>query len=488
MKFTVATNWDTALIEPLSECKVDSVFGVMDKTPVGGGRPSLLLAKVDKKHVEDYVKRVHSAGMKFDYLLNAPCMNNMEYDRETHKELINHIEWLNNIGVDGVVVSIPLIMEIVKEQFPGLEVRASTITHINSVQRARLFEELGVDSITLDFNINRDFKLIRKIREAVKCELCVIVNDGCLYQCPFRYYHYNIIGHASQTINPLKGFYIDYCIIRCTMKRFSSPVELMKGRWIRPEDTHLYEELGIDTFKIGGRRMSTKWIINAVKAYHSRKYDGNLAELLDISQLGVDPDMRSPQYQAFLSGAKMIKEEKLCQIGQLYPVRPYIDNNKLNGFIDFFKKQDCLSGCGDCNYCQQWADKVVRIDKQDAMRYISAVSALLKDLKTSKIFEEEGVAKKKEIAWNDEIKNLMKEIIHTSTPEEFKEVALMTISRSAERNAMERGAIVVEKEDMVKAFLSDTPPVFQEQMRAALKSRDINVENTGRRVITCPPS
>lgn len=478
MKLAVATNWDKALIEQLSEYKADTVFGVMDKTPVGGGRPSFLLAKVNREHVEDYVKRVHSVGMRFDYLLNAPCMNNMEYNRKSHRELIDHIAWLNSIDVDGVVVSIPLIMEIVKEQFPGMEVRVSVISHVNSVQRAQLFEELGADSITLDFNINRNFKLIRKIREAVKCKLVTIVNDGCLYQCPFRYYHYNIIGHASQTMNPLKGFYIDYCIIRCTMKRFSNPAELMKGRWIRPEDIHLYEELGIDSFKISGRRMSTKWLTNAVRAYNLRKYEGNLAELLNISQLGVDPDMHSPQYQAFLSKAEHIKAEKLMQIGQLYPVKPYIDNNKLDGFIDFFKKQDCLSGCGDCDYCQEWADKVVRIDKQDATRYISVVSTLLKDLKTSKIFGEEAVAKgkKEEITWNDEIKNLMKEIIRTSTPEEFKEVALMTISRSAERNAKRRGATMVEKEDMVKAFLSDTPSLFQEQMRATLRSRGIDVE------------
>jgi collagenase-like PrtC family protease len=478
MQLTVATNWDEDLIEQYSKCKVNSVWGVMDKTPLGGGRPYNILAKVSKEQVEDYVKKVHAAGMKFDYLLNAPCMNNLEFKKETSQELMDHVAWLNRIGVDGVVVSIPLIMEMVKEQFPSFEVRVSAISHVNSVHRAQLFEELGVDSITLDFNINRDFKLIKKIREAVKCKLIALANDGCLYQCPFRFYHYNIIGHASQTTNPLEGFYIDYCLIRCTTKRFSNPVELIRSRWIRPEDVHMYEELGVDTLKVGGRRMSTKWLANTALAYHDRKYDGNLGDLLDISQLCVDPDMRSPQYKSYLSKADNIRQEPIMEIGQLYPVKPYIDNKGLDGFVNFFRGQDCLSGCASCDYCQKWADKVVRINKDDVEKYNKVMFGLLKDLRTSRIFEKEnaGLGKETEVTWNAETEDLMNEIIQTSTPVQFKELALMAISGSAERHAKARGSTSVEKDDMINAFLKDTPSIFQEQMRAALKSRNLLVE------------
>lgn len=477
MRLTVATNWDTDLIEQLADYNVGSMFGVMDKTPVGGGRPSLLLAKVDKNFVKEYIESVHSAGMKFNYLLNAPCMNNMEYDKSTHEELIDYISWLNKIGVDSVTVSIPLLIEIIKEQFPEISVYVSVINHVNSVQRAKLFEELGVDSIALDFNINRDFKLIKKIRDAVKCDLTVLVNDGCLYQCPFRYYHYNIIGHASQTINPLEGFYIDYCIIRCTMKRFTNPVELIKSRWIRPEDIHLYEDLRINNLKISGRRMATKWLVNTAGAYHNRKYNGNLAELLNISQLAVDPDVRSPQYQAYLSKAKLIQEEKIVQIGQIYPVKPYIENSKLDGFIDFFKGKDCLAGCNDCNYCEKWAGKAVTIDNNDVEQYVTAMSALLKDLTTSQIFKKDAQSESTagELKWNEEVRQLMENIIQTSTPDQFKKIALMTISKTAENFANKRRSTLVEKDDIAYAFIAGTPQAFQETMRAALKENGINV-------------
>lgn len=51
----------------------------------------------------------------------------------------------------------------------------------------------------------------------------------------------------------LKGFYLDYCLIKCTLIRFSNFKEMLKTRWIRPEDLKEYEEIGIDSFKITGR-------------------------------------------------------------------------------------------------------------------------------------------------------------------------------------------------------------------------------------------
>jgi len=197
---------------------------------------------------------------------------------------------------------------------------------------------------------------------------------------------------------------------------------------------------------------------------------------LNISQLGVDPDVRSPQYQAYLSNAKLIKEEKIVQIGQIYPVKPYIDNTKLNGFIDFFKNQDCLSECNNCNYCQKWADKAVSIEQKDVDQYIAAVSALLKDLKTSRIFKSDSEISAEEIPWDSELKSLMETVIQTSAPVEFKEIALMTISKLAEEFANKRGAKVVGEEDMVKAFINGTPASFQEQMRSELKGKGIEIE------------
>jgi collagenase-like PrtC family protease len=481
MNLTVATNWDPPLADEL--CGIDQVkelFGVLQRTPVGSGRPYFIIADPSPEEAAAYIEGVHARGRKFNYLLNGPCMNNMEYDRAVHRQLIDHIHWLRDIGVDSLTVTIPYLLEIVKRQFPDMETRVSVIAHVNSVQRARLFESLGADAITLDVNINRDFKLLEKIRRAVKCRLGLIVNDPCLYQCPFRTYHYNLLAHSTQPYNPLEGFYIDYCIVRCTIEKYSHPVEIIRSRWIRPEDLHLYQDLGIDAFKISGRRMSTRWLLNAANAYAARGYEGNLFDLLNCVTPGVDVDAHSPQYQTFLKQSEFLKREKLIQLGQLYPVKPHIDNRGLDGFIDFFKEKACLSSCAECRYCQQVAEKVIQLDPAEAAPYIAALKELLDDLTTGRIFEEpDGAATKAGddgLPWNRDVEAVFDRLIR-HTPEMFRDIARQTVKRQAEINAQERQSSLVEEGDMVRAFLSETPQPFQADMISALQEGGIPLDD-----------
>ncbi len=481
MNLTVATNWDTGLLDELKGIpQVKEMFGVMQKTPVGSGRPYFIIANPDEEEVAAYIRQVHKTGRTFNYLLNGPCMNNMEYDKQTHHELLRHIHWLHNIGVDSVTVTIPYMLDILKRQFPDMEVRVSVIAHVNSVQRARLFENLGADSLTLDFNVNRDFRLLAEIRKAVKCQLLLIVNDPCLYQCPFRYYHYNLLAHSTQPYNPLDGFYVDYCIVRCTIEKYTHPSEIIRSRWIRPEDLHIYEDIGIDAFKISGRRMSTRWLLNVIRSYAARSYPGNLFDLLNCVTPGVDPDVRSPQYQTFLKQSEFLKREKLVNLGQLYPVKPYIDNGDLEGFIEFFKGKDCLSGCGECRYCEKVAEKVIKLDPAEADPYIQALQELLEDLVSSRLFADQAEAGRDAggdgLAWNRQVKEVFDGVIQ-KIPEMFRDIACKMVKEKAEHNARQRQSPWVKEEDMVRAFLNETPAAFQDEMIADLQARGININD-----------
>ncbi len=373
MRLLVPANWDRELILPLSQIKADiQIYGVLPTSMLGSGGSGPDIPQITTKQAEEYIELAHSAGLTFNYLLNAPCLNNMEWQEDTHRELVQHLEWLSNAEVDSVIVAIPYLLELIKTQFPHLAVEVSSIAHVNSVARAKFFESLGADSINLHSNINRDFKLLKAIRSAVNCELGVLTNTSCLYQCPYEYYHNNTLGHASQSYNPLNGFYMDYCVLHCALSSISDTSQFIKSRWIRPEDIHIYQEMGIDFFKIGGRAMPTKWIINAATAYSSLHYPGNLHDILNNfspKTRSATPNLSSTQIAAIAS-----------------PPKVYIDNQALEGFIDFFKKQDCLSGCSQCNYCQEIADKVVEFDRSKADKYISVLKKFLDDLTNSRIF------------------------------------------------------------------------------------------------------
>ena len=370
MKLLVPTNWDPGLILPLSRLDAEvQIYGVLPTSMIGsGGRGADNIHMVENQ-AEEYIERAHSAGLKFDYILNAPSMGNMEWSEDTHRELLEQIRWISSIGVDSVTVSIPYLIELVKRQFPQLEVRVSTIAHVSSVARAKLFESLGADSITLDMNVNRDFTLLKAIKSAVNCEVTVLLNNLCLYQCPYEYYHHDTLGHASQSYNPLNGYYEDYCVLRCTLDRLWDISQAIKCRWVRPEDIHVYEDIGIDMFKTSGRAMPTERILNTAKAYSSRRYQGNLYDILNII---------TPKVGFGHSDLPGVRDDVIGS-----PPKLYIDNQALEGFIDFFKKQSCLSGCSNCSYCQRIADEVIQFDHTEVNEYVGMLNMYLCNLASS---------------------------------------------------------------------------------------------------------
>jgi collagenase-like PrtC family protease len=467
VQLTVATNWDPVLIEKLAKFPVKDIYGCAPYNPVGGGRPGYILRDASKEAIEEYIKQIHNHKMQFTYLLNAPCMSNMEYDREFYRSLINYIQWISDIGTDNVVLTTPFLVQTIREQFPKLKIRISTIAHVNSVNRAKFYEAMGASEITPDTMINRDFRTLEKMQKALKkCAVVPIVTDGCLFQCPFRLYHYNCLGHASQTQS--NRFYIDISVLSCSAIKFSNPTEVIKCRWIRPEDIPQYEAIGINKFKIAGRRMSAEWILRSVKAFSERKYEGNLVDIIE----GFDMSFGNLQDKdPTLTFSKPLGKEGTARL--------VIDNTKLNGFINFFKEQNCNAMCDECNYCEKWAQKAVTLDKAGAASYVESLKDSLNNIFSGREFGIE-TAKPKEkkkktgLNWNPNTQNIFEEIVKL-TPAEFQSIARMAVGSLAEGNARARESDTVEDQDMVKAFLEGTPGPFQGEMRESLKKRGFQI-------------
>ncbi|MHA1301327.1 MAG: U32 family peptidase, partial [Candidatus Helarchaeota archaeon] len=351
MELTVPTNWDPDLIEEFNKYPIRDVYGAIEHTIVGGGRPTVILPAISEEEVAEHIKLIHDKKLEFSYVLNAPCLNNMEYDPKYHEELLKYLQWISDIGTDNIIVTIPFLIQLIKEQFPKLKIRISTIAHVNSVNRAKFYEKLGADEITPDVMINRDFKTLEQMQKATKSDLVLLLTDGCLYQCPFRYYHYNMMGHASQTYNQFNRYHIDTCILNCTIIKFSDPTEAIKSRWVRPEDLGHYEAIGIKRFKIGGRRLPTPRILRSIKAYSEQKYEGNLTDIIQGFTWSYGGIQKKDPNKRF--GDSLDNEKKANFI---------IDNRKLDGFIEFFKKQNCIAMCDECNYCEKWAKKAIFLD------------------------------------------------------------------------------------------------------------------------------
>ncbi|RZN40925.1 MAG: U32 family peptidase [Methanophagales archaeon ANME-1-THS] len=294
--------------------EVDEVFMGGSPDVMGSGRGVLHAPLLDE--IRAQTEYAHQHGIKMNITMNSTCPAGHHLSFEGYKMFSWYFGALNKAGVDAVTVSEPYLVELLRE-YP-MKTVVSCLAYIDAPQRAQFFEELGADVITVDTNINRHFDLLRGIVRAVTCDVRVIVNEGCLYKCPFRFSHYNLASHLSSLYQPRTPLFApDFYFDKCIAIRLRDPTQIIKSGWIRPEDLKAYEAIGIKDFKLSGRTKTVNWIIDCMRVYSKRSFTGNVLDILDC-----------PQMLRYL----------FC-----------IENEKLEGSIDQW--QVCKKICHACGYC-----------------------------------------------------------------------------------------------------------------------------------------
>ena len=384
MKLCVPSNWDYKLIESLN-APVHTVYGKLGVDKIGGGRPACKIPHLTQGFAKDFIGKVRNRGFNFNYLLNASCLGNKEFTKNGYRSILELLEWIENSGVNYVTVAIPYLAELIKLKFPKLKIIVSKMAFVSNPHQAKFWEDIGVSEITLDPNITRNFRRLRQIRKEVKTDLVLLANEACLYHCPYVYYHVNSDSHASQSDSAYKG-YICYSRLFCEKAFLADPGQIIKSMFIRPEDLHFYEEIGINAFKLVGRDRETGWILKAVTAYSKRSCPGNLADILGtLSCHGSAQKKKRHSLKLHDIGASQYVFEKLRKT-EVLRAKIHIDNNALRDFMSFFLNFDCEnSSCKECRYCETYAHKAVSIDKAEQRLATANLRRGMKWIKDGKI-------------------------------------------------------------------------------------------------------
>lgn len=370
MKYTVGFNWDLGLIDKIDYPEVESVYGGIGSAVIGGGRAPLVIKDVNEDTIKECIKRVHNKGWDFDFTVNSGCTSNKEFTKEGHSEIVKYLEWVCNLGVDSVTVTLPSLISIVKKYFPNLKIKISTFQRITSVAMAKRFEDLGADAIMICEHSNRDFKLLRALRSAVKCKIALVANVGCVYYCQNAHSHIVSTSHSG-TIGECNSIAtaIPYTA-DCLHTRLKDVSEFIKIRYIRPEDVSVYEDLGIDMLKIVDRHTKTDILADRVKAYHERSFDGNLLYIIGQKAERKTDDMNIDVLKKIASQSKEA-EEKTYEFFNYLKVSISdlinIDNKKFpNDFLKEFEKKDCTRiSCEMCGYCKKISEHIITTAGQD---------------------------------------------------------------------------------------------------------------------------
>jgi collagenase-like PrtC family protease len=380
MNLSVAYTFEPGIIARLAKFScVKEVYGKPDRDCIGGGRAAFTLRRSPRSRLEAAIKEAHAHGIAFNYLINAANLAGLEQTRAGQRKIRALLDRIDRSGADGVTVSAPYLLQIVKKNHPRLKTRVGMFAVVDSGEKARQWEDLGADVICVSaIACNRDFARLSAIRRAVKCDLELLVNASCFPGCAYELTHMNMLSQGSRGGDPLKGFCLDYCFLQCSKRRLADPVNFIKAVWIRPEDMGQYEDLGYSWFKIVERGCPGDLLVRRVQAYAQRSFDGNLYELVaPVAQ--VKSGLGASRLQRLRMALIMARPGKV-KMGALLLMKRYaelalvdsfdktnapvyIDNRALDGFLDGVKSRGCASTlCESCGHCSATAERAVVID------------------------------------------------------------------------------------------------------------------------------
>lgn len=355
MEIVLASNFDDRLVTETRDLPVSTFFGNFPTTLTGGGRPPRILPKVTPERFRSHLELVHALGRKFYATLNSSDLGLHEYEPGFVPRFLAEVDRLLELGVDGFVVALPALIELIHGEHPGVPISVSTFARVRTVTQAEYFLGLGADVIVIE-EANRDFALLKGlVRRGARVE--VLVNQTCLQGCPYRGHHLNTSSLASQPDSPCPVF--EYPILECGLEYVRDPARLLSSIFVRPEDLQVYEDAGVSRFKVSGRNRSTDWLVRAARAYAQRSYTGNLLDILSYVQV------KGPSHVLNGLGDPSPRGETAERLREAFRRLSdiTIDNKAFPpGFLRRIAHTDCEhTACSECGYCASVAERVLRI-------------------------------------------------------------------------------------------------------------------------------
>jgi len=254
--------------------EIDEIYGSLPKPILGHGRTPNSVVQITQKEALDFKKYISKRGIEFAYLLNGPAKKNIIHSKKSDE----YLDWImNEFRADSLTITSIELMKRVRQLNNSIKINVSTIAGIKNVTELVKYLEFGISKIIPHHDTNRNFsdlEILQKFCTKEKIEIELLATESCLRECPNRWRHYSAIANFKDDAS----FHIN-----CNTKKINHPLNLLKANFIRPEDLKIYNNIGINRFKITGRSKPKEWITEVTQAYFAEEYSGNLVRLLGIS-------------------------------------------------------------------------------------------------------------------------------------------------------------------------------------------------------------
>lgn len=211
---------------------IKEVYFPMQSEDIGSGRP---LQPV--KHLSGFIE---NDAIPKSILINPIVFPHpiVEKAGEILKYLKGMIPRYNIVGVSVVNLS---LAKIIKEEFPAIEVTASTLMDVFTIQQVLILNH-SVDVIVPSSRIIRDLRRLHEIRASFIGKIRLLVNESCLPSCLYRTQHFFEMAdftnrHPESLCNDL-------------LSQF--PWMRLTGSWVLPQHLRFFEGI-YDELKFAGR-------------------------------------------------------------------------------------------------------------------------------------------------------------------------------------------------------------------------------------------
>ncbi len=273
-------------------------------------------------------------GLKLDLLVNATCYGEKSFTAEWRKTLVGAIAWLaeRDVKPEILTTTSPFAAKVIKAAYPEIEIRASVNLKIGSLLAMEYVDDV-YDSFYMSRDFQRDLPTLKMFSEwcaANGKKLCMLVNSGCLRNCPSQIFHETLLAHGfHRSANEVLRMKSEATLCWNQIVEKKKFEEILRATWVRPEDLHYYAPY-VEVFKISTRNHPDPASI--LKAYAEGNYDGNLMRILD------------PSYAE--------------------PLAPMMIDNKLfpENWITDGIAAGCAVNCTHCGKCTAVLEKVLHED------------------------------------------------------------------------------------------------------------------------------
>lgn len=306
---------------------------------------------------QDFVNGVQyakSCGFNFIYLMNSPVgLHPFEFfKRQGH--INEFLEILLAAGIDTLRVANTQVIDYISVNYPEFKIMTSTSQEYYSIKQYRnLFDIFPkIKEVVPSYDLTRDITFLKNYRKAFSVPIELMVNEGCIAGCPYRYHHNILITRdkdyeaALMRDDPetfavedsrFSTFYNHTCRRLSHEKRW---IQTLLANIIYPWEVPFYrDEVGITKYKIVGRNSEMDTVIDRIEIIVKGQED--------YERIANEPFSYLNHY---------IEGHATFNSMRIKDMRPYLPS--IQEIYELQKSgMSCHSDCGiTCRYCHNKAD------------------------------------------------------------------------------------------------------------------------------------